>query len=141
MGVTTFDTLKFLRRLEQAGVPSEQAEAQAEVLTEAFNVNLEELVTKDYLAVQFAEQNAAIGVKFARQDARIDSRFSEQEARIEALFASHKAQTDTLFARQEAKFEKRFAEQDGKFNLVFWMLGLVILGVVIPLVERLVSIF
>lgn len=56
--LTTFDTLKFVRRLEQVGVPSEQAEAQAEVLTEAFNVNLEELVTKDYLAARFAEQKA-----------------------------------------------------------------------------------
>ena len=56
--LTTLDTLKFVRRLEQVGVPSEQAEAQAEVLTEAFNVNLEELVTKDYLAARFAEQKA-----------------------------------------------------------------------------------
>lgn len=56
--LATFDTLKFVRRLEQVGVPSEQAEAQAEVLTEAFNVNLEELVTKDYLAARFAEQKA-----------------------------------------------------------------------------------
>ena len=46
MAITIFDTLKFVRRLEEAGVPSEQAEVQAEVLTEAFNVNLESLVTK-----------------------------------------------------------------------------------------------
>jgi hypothetical protein len=29
MGITTFDTLKFVRRLEQVGVPSEQATAKA----------------------------------------------------------------------------------------------------------------
>lgn len=69
MGVTTFDTLKFVRRLEQVGVPSEQAEAQAEVLTEAFNVNLEELVTKDYLAARFAEQKANFDTRFVEQDA------------------------------------------------------------------------
>ena len=33
---------------------------QAVVLTEAFNVNLEELVTKDFLAVQMAEVHAKI---------------------------------------------------------------------------------
>ena len=67
--LTTFDTLKFVRRLEQVGVPSEQAEAQAEVLTEAFNVNLEELVTKDYLAARFAEQKAYFDTRFVEQDA------------------------------------------------------------------------
>ena len=65
MAITTFDTHKFVRRLEQAGVPLEQAEVQAEVLTEAFKVNLESLVTKDYLAARFAEQNAAIALRYA----------------------------------------------------------------------------
>ncbi|MEQ8314867.1 MAG: hypothetical protein RL839_05350 [Gammaproteobacteria bacterium] len=77
MAVTTFDTLKFVRRLEQVGVPSEQAEVQAEVLTEAFNVNLEELVTKDYLTAEFAKERAytdtrfeAVNVKFAELNAK-----------------------------------------------------------------------
>ena len=56
MAISTFDTLKFVRRLEAAGVPAQQAEVQAE----AFNVNLDALVTKDYLAARFAEQNAKI---------------------------------------------------------------------------------
>ncbi len=64
MAITTFDTLKFVRRLEQAGVPTGQAEVQAEVLTEAFNVNLEELVTKDFLEARLAEQTAKIDANF-----------------------------------------------------------------------------
>ena len=60
----TFDTHKFIRRLEQAGVSLEQAEVQAEVLTEAFAVNMENLVTKDYLDARFAEQNARIDANF-----------------------------------------------------------------------------
>jgi hypothetical protein len=35
MAITTFDTYKFIRRLERVGMPVEQAEAQAEVLTAA----------------------------------------------------------------------------------------------------------
>ena len=58
MAIKTFDTHKFVRRLQQAGVSLEQAEIQAEVLTEAFNVNLEALVTKDFLAARLAEQDA-----------------------------------------------------------------------------------
>ena len=66
MAISTFDTHKFVRRLEEAGVPLAQAEVQAEVLTEAFNVNLESLVTKDFSAARFAEQtiaNAAVVVQ------------------------------------------------------------------------------
>lgn len=75
MGITTFDTLKYVRRLEQVGVSSEQAEAQAEVLTEAFNVNLEELVTKDYLAARFAEERAYMDMRFAQIDAKFTGQF------------------------------------------------------------------
>lgn len=64
MAISTFDTLKFVRRLERAGVSTEQAEAQAEVLTEAFNVNLEDLVTKDYLAARLAELKADFDARF-----------------------------------------------------------------------------
>ncbi|MDA1371535.1 MAG: hypothetical protein O2971_12350 [Proteobacteria bacterium] len=84
MAISTFDTLKFVRRLEAAGVPAEQAEVQAEVLTEAFNVNLDALVTKDFLAARFAEQNASIDTRFAEQNASIESRFAEQNAKIDA---------------------------------------------------------
>ena len=62
--MASFDTLKFVRRLENAGVPTQQAEAQAEVLTEAFMTNLDSLVTKDYLAARLAELKADFDVKF-----------------------------------------------------------------------------
>ena len=77
MAITTFDTHKFVRRLEQAGVPLEQAEVQAEVLTEAFMVNLETLVTKEYLESQltarFAEQNTRFAQLEAKLEGKIDS--------------------------------------------------------------------
>ena len=66
---------KDARKLEEAGVPVRQAEVQAEVLTEAFNVNLDALVTKDYLAARFAEQSASIDTRFAEQNARVDANF------------------------------------------------------------------
>ena len=68
------------------GVPSEQAEAQAEVLTEAFNVNLEELVTKDYLAALFAEQRAYMDTRFIEERAHNDKRFAEQDSQLRILF-------------------------------------------------------
>jgi hypothetical protein len=111
MGITTFDTLKFVRRLEQVGVPSEQAEVQAQVLTEAFNVNLEELVTKDYLAAQFANERKSTDLRFE--------------------------QVNVMFAEQRAYMDTRFTEINAKFNLLYWMNGLIILVTVVPALQRL----
>lgn len=46
MSTITFDTLKFAKTLEKAGVPVAQAEAMAEAFRDATG---EELVTKTYL--------------------------------------------------------------------------------------------
>ncbi len=42
MALAAFDTLKVANRLKVVGVPSAQAEAEAEVLSEIFEVNLKE---------------------------------------------------------------------------------------------------
>ncbi len=84
MAITTFDTHKFVRRLEAAGMKLELAEVQAEVLTEAFNVNLESLVTKGFLDARFAEQGARIDIRFAEQDAHFDTRLAQLEGKIDS---------------------------------------------------------
>ncbi|MDA0687030.1 MAG: hypothetical protein O2948_00180 [Proteobacteria bacterium] len=84
MPITTFDTHKFVRRLEQAGMKLELAEAQAEVLTEAFNVNLESLVTKDFLAARFAEQNAYFDTRFAELESRLVTKIDSNQ-RVAAI--------------------------------------------------------
>jgi len=45
----TFDTLKYSKRLKDAGVPDKQAEAEAEALAEVLEVNLKDLATKEDL--------------------------------------------------------------------------------------------
>lgn len=49
----TFDTLKFTKRLEAAGVAPEHAEAIAEAFSEATGT---ELVTKDFLKQRFSRE-------------------------------------------------------------------------------------
>ena len=49
MTTITFDTLKFANKLKAAGVPPQQAEAEAEALSDVFEANLNELVTKETL--------------------------------------------------------------------------------------------
>ncbi len=46
MTAVTFDTLKFAKKLEAAGLPAPQAEAIADAFREATS---EELVTRDFL--------------------------------------------------------------------------------------------
>ena len=83
MSALAFDSLKFARRLKEAGVPEQQAEAQAEVMAETFGFYVDNLVTRDYLDTRFSEQEARIETRFAEQDARIESRFAQQDLYIE----------------------------------------------------------
>ena len=47
MTTITFDTLKFSRKLKEAGVPEKQAEAEAQAIKEAFNQAMDaQLATK-----------------------------------------------------------------------------------------------
>ena len=54
MAAVAFDTLRCARRLKAAGFTQQQAEVQAEVMAEAFVLNIDALVTKDYLDARFA---------------------------------------------------------------------------------------
>jgi hypothetical protein len=62
MTVITFDTLKFANKLKAAGVPAQQAEAEAEALSDVFEANLNELVTKETLQQELSllEQHMTI---------------------------------------------------------------------------------
>lgn len=55
MNAITFDTLKYANRLKKAGFTSEQAEEQANALSEVLEVNLKELATKGDIALLKSE--------------------------------------------------------------------------------------
>jgi hypothetical protein len=67
-----FDTLRFARRLIEAGVPDRQAEVQAELMAEAFVFNTDSVVTKDYLDARLAEQDAKFDARFAILESKIN---------------------------------------------------------------------
>jgi hypothetical protein len=130
MTTLAFDSLRFARRLRDAGVPEPQADAQAELMAEAFGFYADNILTKDHfeavldakLAARFAQQDA----KFDKRFADIDRRFTEQDAKfdkrfadIDRRFAEQDAKFDRCFAEQDAKFDKRFIEQDAKFDKRF----------------------
>ena len=78
MAAITFDTLKYANRLKAAGVPDKQAEAEAEVLAEALEVNLKELVTKEDLHREMESLRRDIDARFVQ----VDSRFVQLEQRL-----------------------------------------------------------
>ncbi len=130
MAAIAFDTLKFARRLKEVGVPEAQAEAQAELMAEAFVFNMDALVTRDYL------------------DQCLDARFAEHEARFEARLM---AKMDARFAAQDERFEKRFGaiearlndhdlqfvEIRGELKLHRWILALILATTTLPLLQKL----
>ena len=65
MATVTFDTIKFVHTLKAAGIPDKQAEAEAEAISEALEVNLKDLVTKEYLDVKFQQDLAPVRTDLA----------------------------------------------------------------------------
>ena len=168
MATTAFDTHKFVKRLEEVGVPLPQAEAQAELLTEAFAVQQRELVTKDYfesrLDARFSEQKAYIDSRFAAQDVNINQQFAAQDvninqrfAKLDSRFAAQDvsinqrfAKLDSRFAAQDANFNKRFGELDSRFaeirselaglnRYLTWSQAIILAAVIIPVFQWLYS--
>jgi hypothetical protein len=126
MAAIAFDTLKFARRLKDVGVPEAQAEAQAELMAEAFVFNMDALVTKDYLEqcldARFAAQDARLDKKFAAQDARLDKKFAAQDARL-------------------ADHDLQFVELRGELKLHRWMLALILVTSVVPYLQKIFALF
>jgi hypothetical protein len=110
MAALAFDSLRHARLLREAGVPEPQADAQAELMAEAFGFYADNLLTKDH--------------------------FTEV---LNARFGEFGAQMDARFAEQDAKFEGRFSKQDRRLYLHTWMLGVLVLGVFVPQLRALLG--
>ena len=84
MTAITFDTLKFANRLKAAGVPSAQAEAKAEALSEVFVTNTDALATKEDLN---------------RLEDRVDSKFDLLRKDIQSMEERLTARFDNLWLK------------------------------------------
>ena len=164
MSAIVFDSLAYVRRVVAAGMPREQAEAQAEAMKEVFVHNIDALVTRDYLDVRFnefatrfeasmdrrfaemtgsidkrfSEMNGSIDQRFSEMDASINQRFSEMDTSINQRFSEMNKSIDQRFTAVDARFsaiDVRLERVDGRFNLVYWMQGLTLACVVIPAIR------
>ncbi|MDO8864154.1 hypothetical protein Q6D67_20925 [Haliea sp. E1-2-M8] len=125
MTTLAFDSLRYARRLRDAGVPEPQADVQAELMAEAFGFYAENILTRDHftevLNARFGEFGAQMDARFAEQDAKFDKRFAEQDAKFFGCFAD-----------QNARFEGRFGKLEKTMYLHTWMLGIIVVAIVVP---------
>ena len=106
MAAIVFDVRDAERKLKDAGASQELAEATADLMSKAVLLNLDSLVTRDYL------------------DARLDARFGQLEVKFRDI--------DARFELIDARFDQLRTEMTGSFRLVHALLALVIAGVFIP---------
>jgi len=146
MAAIAFDPLEYSRLLEGAGVPRDQAEVHARVMTTAFLHNVDALVTKDYLDARFGEFETRIEASIERRFTGIDSRFADIDGRfadIDRRFVDidgRFADIDSRFADIDGRLagiDVRFARIDGQFGKVYVMLGVIMIGVAIPALQSL----
>src|SRR5260363_434942 len=107
MALPAFDTLRIANRLKAVGVPSAQAEAEAEVLSEVFEVNLKELATKEDLRATKEDLRREIGDLRKDMDAEHESLRKDIDAKHESL----RKDIDTKLANM-------------KFDLLRWFFGI-----------------
>tara|TARA_R110001599_G_scaffold144698_2_gene326463 strand:- start:18421 stop:18849 length:429 start_codon:yes stop_codon:yes gene_type:complete len=141
MTTLAFDSLKYARRLREAGVPELQAEVQAELMAEAFGFYADNIVTKDYLdstlRAAFAEQDA----KFEQRFAAIDQRFIDIEHQLGDLRTGLKAELETMLTtrlnQQDVKLASIEATMNGNFRVLSALMGVTLLAVAVPAIQSL----
>nr|VFK36820.1 MAG: hypothetical protein BECKSD772F_GA0070984_100611 [Candidatus Kentron sp. SD]VFK40623.1 MAG: hypothetical protein BECKSD772E_GA0070983_10082 [Candidatus Kentron sp. SD]VFK78027.1 MAG: hypothetical protein BECKSD772D_GA0070982_100530 [Candidatus Kentron sp. SD] len=112
MPAVAFDTLKFTKRLIEAGMALNIAEATAEAFREASSeANLAtrqdiELLKRD---IRGLEERMEAGF------AQMDAKFVGMESNTDAKFAQMASNTDAKFARMDAKFAQMESNTDAKF--------------------------
>jgi len=118
----TFDTLKFANRLKAAGVPSAQAEAEAEALSEVFETNTDALATRE--DVNLLEERIDSKFDLLRKDIQsMDERFSAQflamEERFSAKFLAMEERFSAQFLAMEERFSAQFLAVEERFSAQF----------------------
>ena len=135
MSAVAFDSLEYAQQLEAVGMSREQAEVVAKGVTRMFIHNFDSLVTRDYLDTRFTEFETRIEAKLDRRFAElagdINRRFGEMTGEFDRRLGELAGDTDRRFAAVDVRFER----VEGKFNLVYWMQGLTLACVVVPLIR------
>lgn len=128
MAAIVFDVRSAERRLKAAGASEELAEATADLMSQAVLLNLDALVTKDYLDARLDARFSELEVKFKD----IDARFRVTDGRIDSLRAELESKIDSLRTELASKIDSLRTELKSDFRLVHAMLAILMAGVFVP---------
>ncbi|MEO5368634.1 MAG: CCDC90 family protein [Magnetococcus sp. DMHC-1] len=119
MTTITYDTLKFVRRLKDAGIPENHAEAISEAFKDAQTSQMEDLVTKKDLLKLDGQVSCKADV------AKVDFRIQELNTKIETLNAN--IETTRMDLRRDI--------ETAKLEVIKWLVGAS--GAIVALVKLL----
>ena len=123
MAAIIFDVREAERRLRAAGASEELAEATADLMSKAVLLNLDALVTKDYLDARLGPLESRLG--------QVESRLGQLESRFGQLDVKFR-DIDARFERVDARFNQLATEMNGSFRLIHALLAILMAGVFIP---------
>jgi hypothetical protein len=115
MAVATFDTLKFANTLKAAGVPAQQAEAQAVAFAEVIQLNFKDLANKDDMALLKTD------IALLKTELKGDLEHLRTDLRQEVSFVKQEL---------SAKMDISLAKVTGEIYLLRWMFGATFTAVV-----------
>ena len=135
MAIITFDTLKFANPLKAAGVPPQQAEAQASAFAEVIQVNFKEVATKDDLtstASELKREIADLGKELKQEIADLRKDAKQENADLRKDFMQENADLRKDFMQAMSALEQRMnshidvqtARFQGDLALLRWMCGI-----------------
>jgi len=116
MATITFDTLRFVETLENAGVKREHASATATAMREA----------QDTALADHAREQQEIN---ARAVAELDTKTEKSQFKTEAAILEMRAEMKQRFSEMDTKFDLLEQRTHSRFTLLQWMLGVLIAGV------------
>ena len=100
------DTLAMVKKLRDAGVPQQQAEAEAEVISETAE-RVEDVVREEFVPKSaMREDFLALDARLTQMEARLDKRFSQLEVRMSQMEGGMK--------QMEARLDKRIAQSEAR---------------------------
>ena len=146
MAAIAFDPLEYTHELEASGVPRQQAEVHAKVMTTMFLHNFDALVTRDYLDARFSEFETCVEAKmdkrFSEMEFKVDKRFIEFESKVDRRFGELESTVDKQFTEVaqrlyglEQRLELRFERIDSKFSRIYLMFAITMAAVTIPILQ------
>ena len=123
-----FDTLEYARRLAEAGIPPDQADAHAQALSEALataSVTPAELVlVRSELLARMDMLKSEVYARMDRLKVEIDARIDQLKVEIDARIDQLKVEIDARIDQLKVEIDARFDHLNAKFKVVYWLTGL-----------------